>query len=440
LIGLLGAPFILPVIVAVLGLLAVYGRAGLFSDLLVWLGFQRLNFYGFWGVVLAHVFFNLPLATRLILQGWQAVPAEHFRLAAQLSMRPRDVARYLEWPMLRAIVPGLFATVFLLCVTSFAVALTLGGGPKATTVEVAIYQAFRFDFNLGKAASLALVQFGICAIAALIAWRLAAPARFGQGLDRAVQRWDCRAAHLVALDFCILTAVALFLLLPLAMVTIEGVLGLPELPYAVLPAIWRSLWVAVGSALLTLTLALALAQAATGLAERHNRVAGMLEAAGYLSIAASPMVIGTGLFIFLFPLVDPVALALPITALVNAAMSLPFALRSLIPAMRDVHQNYGQLADSLGMSGWHRFRLVVWPRIRPAAGFATGLAAALSMGDLGVVALFADADTATLPLLLYRLMGSYQMAAASAVGLILVALSLMLFWAFDRGGRAYAMS
>ena len=71
LITLLGAPFILPVIVAVLGLLAVFGRSGLLSIGLGW-----------FGVAPVHVFFNLPLATRFSLQGWLAIPAERFRLAA----------------------------------------------------------------------------------------------------------------------------------------------------------------------------------------------------------------------------------------------------------------------------------------------------------------------------------------------------------------------
>ena len=106
------------------------------------LGAEPLNIYGFTGVVLAHVFFNLPLATRLILQGWLAIPSEHFRLAAQLGFSTSDVNRQLERPMLRSTIPGAFLLIFLLCITSFAVALALGGGPKATTVELAIYQAF----------------------------------------------------------------------------------------------------------------------------------------------------------------------------------------------------------------------------------------------------------------------------------------------------------
>ena len=128
LVTLLGAPFILPVIVAVLGLLAVFGRSGWLNGALGSLDLPTLSIYGLQGVVLAHVFFNLPLATRLLLQGWQTIPAERFRLAAQLNMTPRAIFHTLEWPMLGQILPGAAALIFVICLTSFAVALTLGGG------------------------------------------------------------------------------------------------------------------------------------------------------------------------------------------------------------------------------------------------------------------------------------------------------------------------
>jgi thiamine transport system permease protein len=125
LVTLLGAPFILPVIVAVLGLLAIFGRAGFLNDILAFFGFAKVSIYGLHGVVLAHVFFNLPLATRLLLQGWQTVPAEQFRLVAQLGLRPSMVFRLIEWRLVVRILPGAFALVFVICLTSFAVALTL---------------------------------------------------------------------------------------------------------------------------------------------------------------------------------------------------------------------------------------------------------------------------------------------------------------------------
>ncbi len=431
LITLLGAPFILPVMVAVMGLLAVFGRGGIISAMLGWVGLPPVHIYGLHGVVLAHVFFNLPLATRLILQGWLSIPSERFRLAASLGIQGRDVGRILERPMLRNVLPGAFMVVFLICLTSFAVALALGGGPKATTVELAIYQAFRFDFDLGRAALLAMVQFGMGAVAAMVMLWVAVPTMMGAGLDRTVERLDAPTAWW---DGILLTVMSLFLVTPLLMIIVDGLPNLFSLPASVYLAAGRSLGVALMSTVVAVTLALTIAL----MVVRLKRGAVLVESIGYLVLAASPLVIGAGLFIVLFPWVDPVALALPITALVNALMSLPFALRTLVPAVRDIEASYGQLADSLQMTGRVRLRLVLWPRLRRPLGFSAGLAAALSMGDLGVIALFSDPDSATLPLQMYRLMSAYRMDQAAGAAVLLLGLSLILFWIFDRGGRTNA--
>ncbi|MCB2153152.1 MAG: ABC transporter permease subunit, partial [Rhodobacteraceae bacterium] len=107
----------------------------------------------------------------------------------------------------------------------------------------------------------------------------------------------------------------------------------------------------------------------------------------------------------------------------------------LLPAARTVEADFGRLADSLGMAGWTRLRLMTLPRLARPLRFAGGLAAALSMGDLGVIALFADPDGATLPLQLYRLMAAYRMEDAAGAALLLLVLSFTLFWLIDKGGR-----
>ncbi len=433
LITALGAPFLLPVIVAAMGLIAIFGRNGAVNSALAALGLPEIAIYGPQGVILAHVFLNLPLATRLILQGWLSIPAERFRLAESLGCGPRDIARLLEWPMLRAVVPGAAVVIFAVCLTSFAVVLALGGGPRATTVELAIYQAFRFDFDLGKAALLGLVQFALTAAAAVLAFGLVRPVMFGGGLDRVVPRRDADHWTLKFQDGVAITLAAAFLLLPMAVIAVEGAPRLFSLPAQVWAALGRSLWVALLSTVLCLALALPLALAAARW--RHGRA---VEAVGTLTIAASPLVIGTGLFILIFPFARPADLALPITALVNAALSLPFGLRALAPAARDMKSDYGRLAESLGLRGMARLRLLTWPRLRRPIGFAAGLAAALSMGDLGVIALFADPDNATLPLQMYRLMAAYRSDDSAAAALLLLLASFGLFWIFDRGGRADA--
>jgi len=429
LVTLLGAPFILPVIVSVFGLLAVFGRSGWVSTVLGWVGLPPLHIYGLHGVVLAHVFFNLPLATRLLLQGWRDVPSEQFRLAAQLSFGAGETARLIERPMLARTLPGVWAVIFAICVTSFAVALTLGGGPRATTVELAIFQAFSFDFDLSRAAWLSVIQIALAGIAAVIALRLTPFEALGTGLDRPVRRWDVGARRLIAQDTMLITLAALFLLLPLSAIVLSGLAAIWHLPVQVWHAAGLSVLVALGSTAVLLSLALPMSWAiAAGSASR-------VEVAGILGLAASPLVIGTGFFVMLNPFVNPQSLALPVTALVNALMALPFALRILVPGAREVARGYGRLALSLDMRGWPYLRHVLLPRLMPRIGFAAGLAAALSMGDLGVIALFADPELATLPLQMYRLMAAYQMETAAGAGLLLLVLSLVLFWAFDAGGR-----
>ncbi|MGB3277571.1 MAG: thiamine/thiamine pyrophosphate ABC transporter permease ThiP, partial [Pseudorhodobacter sp.] len=116
----------------------------------------------------------------------------------------------------------------------------------------------------------------------------------------------------------------------------------------------------------------------------------------------------------------------------------PFAFRILAPEARQIYTDYHRLAGSLGMVGFAWLRWVVVPRLARPLGFAAGLVAALSMGDLGVIALFAGEAEATLPLLVQRLMGAYRMETAASAALLLVTLSFALFWGFDQWGRRYA--
>ncbi len=431
LVILMGAPFLLPAVVAVLGLLAIFGRSSVLNQTLTALGLPPISIFGLHGVVIAHVFLNLPLATRMILQAWLAIPAERVRLAQSLGFGPRETFLHLEAPMLREVLPGAALIILVICLTSFAVVITLGGGPSATTIELAIYQAVRFEFDLGRAATLAGVQLALGAGAALTAWALVRPAGFGAGLDRALalfapggwRRWG---------DGLVLAVAALFLTLPLLAVLLRGLPGLADLPQTVLPAAGRSVAVALISALLATGAALTLALASA------SRPRPLIEVAATLPLATSGLVLGTGLFLLIRPFAPPMTLALPVTILVNVALSLPYLYRIFLPEARALQADYGRLGDSLSLTGWPRLRWLILPRLARPLGFGAGIAAALSMGDLGVIALFAGDQQATLPLVVSQLAGAYRLDAAASAALILVTLSFALFWAFDAGGRRAA--
>lgn len=428
LISLMGAPFLLPTIVAVMGLVAIFGRRGAVNAALAALGLPEITLYGAQGVIAAHVFFNLPLAVRMVLHGWQAIPAERLRLAASLGFGPAEIDRHLARPMLRAVLPGAFLAIFLVCLTSFAVALTLGGGPRATTLEVAIYQAFRFDADLGRAAALALLQVALSLAALGLASRLTLPESFGAGLDRPAPPGLLSTGRFSrAGDALALALASAFLLAPLGAIVLRGLPNITQLPASVWQAAATSLALALGATALTLALALPLALAAP-----RTRWA---EPAAMLPMSASALVLGTGLFLIAQPFVRPTSLALPVTLLANALLTLPFALRLLLPEVRRLQVDYDRLAASLGLAGLARLRFLSLPRLARPLGLSAGIAAAFSMGDLGVITLFSDGRTRTLPLALYQLMGSYRMDLAAGAACLLMALTFALYWAFDRIGQ-----
>lgn len=77
---------ILPVLVAVFGILSVYGRRGWLASLWQSLGLEwTFSPYGLQGILLAHVFFNLPMASRLLPVHWKTFPANNVSLPPNLG-------------------------------------------------------------------------------------------------------------------------------------------------------------------------------------------------------------------------------------------------------------------------------------------------------------------------------------------------------------------
>ena len=437
---LFALPLGLPAIVAALGVLSLYGRAGYFAGWLSELaGGDWPGIYGLSGILVAHVFFNLPLATRFLLEALDTVPADQWRLASQLGMRAGPSFRLIEWPALRAALPGAAGLVFMLCVTSFTVVLTLGGGPGATTLEVAIYQALRFDFEPARAVALTLGQISLTIAAVWLLSKLGGDAAREANLGVSARRYLMPSWPETAANAALILLAALFVLGPLAAIVAAGFSAdLPRLATeaSVQRAALTSLVLAAISALLAVLISLALTNARRAL--QGNRRIGQRSFAEYLAdtgpsfvLVVPPIVIGAGWFVLMRHVVDVFSLAPIMVVAVNAAMAMPFVIRAIRPAADSAAVRHDRLAASLGIAGWKRFRLIDWPSIRRplATGFA--FAMALSLGDLGVIALFGSDALKTLPYLLLERMGSYRTADAAGLALIIASVCLGLMMLAD---------
>jgi thiamine transport system permease protein len=317
---LFAVPLALPAIVAALGLLALLGRAGFLAPRLSALtGEPWPGIYGLRGILVAHVFFNLPMATRLFLEALETVPTDQHRLGVQLGFNARNTFRFIEWPALRKALPSIAGLVFMLCVTSFTLVLTLGGGPRATTLEVAIYQALRFDFDPARAVALTLVQLGLTVVILALLSRLGADTAGEANLSVAHRRFDRPSTKERVTNGAILLAAILFVLSPLAAIVIAGLSAdLQRLAWetSVQSAMLTSLWLAFAAASLSILLSFSLVRTRHALQGQRKGAPSLFErltdrGAGYV-LVIPPIVIGAGWFILLRGVADLFALA-PIT-------------------------------------------------------------------------------------------------------------------------------
>ncbi|NKN36880.1 thiamine/thiamine pyrophosphate ABC transporter permease ThiP [Agrobacterium sp. a22-2] len=448
LVRLLALPMGLPVLIGALGLIGVWGRQGIVNDGLRWVGISEpFSIYGLSGILLAHIFFNMPLAARLMLAGLERVPAEYWQMSASLGMRPLSVFRFIEWPALRPLLPGIAGLVFMLCATSFTLVLVLGGGPAATTIEVAIYQALRFDFDPGRAVSLALLHIAVTALVLGAMALFPNPQDQAQAEGRPTRRFDGKPVAIRLADAMMLGLAFLFLAAPLATITLSGLQSdLPKLVSqpAFLKAAGTSLAIAFSAALLSLAVSMAFieARAALGAGPRApvwaRSLSTAIAAASFLVFLVPAIVLATGWFLLLRPAGDIGRFAPAIVVVINMLMALPFAMRVLAPAVETHRLRTTRLCASLGISGFHRWRLVDWPALKRPFLTALSFAMALSLGDLGAVALFGSENLTTLPWLIYSRMGNYRSDDADGLALLLGVVCLALTIAGTSGAHAQA--
>lgn len=102
--------FVLPALVAVLGLLGIYGHSGWLASLFSVLEIDwKPNIYGLSGILIAHLFFNIPLASRLFLQALSS--HSQSATAAQFTTEYSRLAVY-PFDRITLFTPTVFACVY----------------------------------------------------------------------------------------------------------------------------------------------------------------------------------------------------------------------------------------------------------------------------------------------------------------------------------------
>jgi thiamine transport system permease protein len=413
---LLMLPFVMPTLVAAMGVLAIWGPRGLAIQ---WLGLDAQGTP--WLLLYGNVFFNLCLVVRAGVDAFAQVSSSQLAAARTLGASPWRAFWRIEWPAAKPWLASALCLVFLYCFSGFGLALLLGG-QRYATLEVEIYTLVAYELKLAEASALALLSMGITAVAAvaytLSERRLATPmpsdALLRQRPRGLMQRALLASALLVLGSVCGAPVCAILLKACGAEAAAWSVLLEPD----TLHALWNTLRFSAMAVTLATLLGLAHALAA--------RRSTWLRASAFLPFVVSPVAIAFGLLL-LYP---HWSASLPLLISAYALLAYPFIAKSLSTALDSLPAQWLQAAATLGASPWRSFWRMTWPLIQPALRRGMAFAAASCVGEFAVSLFLSRPEWATLTTLIYQRLGrpgAANIEAAWVLSALLMGLALSAF-------------
>ena len=433
---LLTVPFVLPTVVVAAAFTSLSR-----SELTSWAS------GGLTGIIAAHVFFNYAVIARVVGAAWTGLDTQLLGAARTLGATRWTRLTRITLPYLRPAIVAAATIVFLFTFTSFGVVLILGGS-RSSTLEVEIYRRTAQLLDLPAASALALLQLAAVGACLFALSRLSGRGSFAATAAETAERTPQRArAVAVALSpAAILIGVPLVMLLVAAFSNAAG----PGLAY------FRSLTTsrlgttrfidpidALTNSLLFAALATTVAVAFGGaaaavIAGRRSRTRSIYDATLMLPLGTSAVTLGFGLLITFDAAPIDLRSSAVLVPIAHALVGLPFVIRTLVPALRDIPPGLREAARTLGTDGLRVRWRVDLPLVWPAAMVGAGFACAVSLGEFGATAFLARPDRPTIPVAIYRFLGqpgALNRGQALALSVILMVLVSAVVLATESAGR-----
>ncbi len=455
--GLVTVPFVLPTVVVGVAFRALFVDGGLLGPF----GLDE----SFAGIVIALVFFNYAVVVRTVGGLWERLDPRAEEAALALGASPLRVLRTVTLPALAPAIASAASVVFLFCATAFGVVMVLGGVGYGT-IETEIWVRTTQFLDLEGAAVLSVLQLVVVAAALWLSARTRARYERAQSLtgDSKAHRLNLRdPADAVAATITAAVVVGL-LLLPLAGLVIRSLrvagggwgldnyrnLGTTGGRNALSVTVWEAAATSLRTALLAALIAIvvgllvALVLSRRPAAPVARRGIDLMDAVFMLPLGVSAVTIGFG---FLITLDRPLGLDIDLRSagilvpLAQAVVAIPLVVRTILPVLRAIDPRQQEVAAVLGGTPGRVLRTVDLPLSLRSVGLAIGFAFATSLGEFGATSFLARPDEATLPVVIFRLIGrpgaeNFGMALAASVVLALMTATVMMVAERLRGDRA----
>jgi thiamine transport system permease protein len=417
--ALVTVPFVLPTVVVGSAFVALGWRDSIFA------------------ILAAHVFFNAAVVVRTVGTLWSRLDPDLHDAARVLGAGEWRTFREVTLPLLRPAIAAAASIVFLFTFTSFGVVLILGGYQFAT-LEVEIYRQAVDLFDLPLAAALAVVQL-VGVSGALYAY-----SRFQ---ERHTASWALRSesdrmrpvGNTRWMVFASVAATLTAMAVPLVVLVgrsigsssyrrlfeADRVVGTP------ISAFGNSIRFAIIAVLLATTIGV---MAAAVITRRPGGLSRWFDLTLMLPLGTSAVTIGFGFIVALGWPVDLRA-SFWLIPIAHALVAIPFVVRSTVPTLRSIPGELRDAAAVLGASPGRVWREIDLPVVARAAMVGAGFAFVISLGEFGATSFIARPNTATVPIMIYRLLsrpGPASFAMAMALAVVLGAVTAGVVMWMDR--------
>jgi thiamine transport system permease protein len=404
-------------------------------------------------ILAALVFFNVAVVARTVAVTWESLDPRQEEAARVLGAGPVRVFVTLTLRRLAPSIAAAASIVFLFCSTAFGTVLVLGGA-KYATIETEIWLLTTQFLDLRAASVLSVAQLVVVVLLLLVTARV-------RGRTTTQRRaFAARPPRRTDLPVVAATlAIAVLLMVPLVALVerslrVSASSGVGEYgvgnylalagtgdrnALAVTP--WQALGNSLGFAAAATGVAMLVGLVASILLSRSPRSPGarrgldLLDGALMLPLGVSAVTVGFGFLITLNAPPLDLRTSPVLVPIAQALVAVPLVVRTLLPVLRSVGSRMREAAATLGAAPWRVTLTIDLGVAGRAALAATGLAFTVALGEFGATTFLSRPDAATLPVVIYRLIGlpgGDNAGMATAASVILAAVTVAVVALVER--------
>lgn len=429
----LGMSFFVPSIVSVIGLSIMHGKKGWVHELFSLFGISLNNYlYDIYGIILGNIAVCLPMVVLIFYHRLNRLNQVSWKMATLYNISEKNLFSRVEMPEIVKSVPSLSLVVLMLCMSNFGIVLSLGRGPIHTTIEFAIYQALRFDFNIAAAVMFSIIHFAIFAIIyCYFLQHIIKPFDIYSSLEKV--RYAAKSIYVRAIDYVFIFLLFLLFIIPISAVILSGMqerMILTLFSSDFWQALKDSFIISFSAALLAIIFASSILLINFRIKRQlaFSKKSNIILMFTSLCLSLTPFVLSTGVFIIMYRFVNIFEFAKTIIILINAVMACPFVLIIMMRSTSFVSRQKYLLCSNLGVDGINFFRFIYFRRIKQLVGYSFMIAFIISWGDMSVISLFGSKDLSTLPYLIYQNISHYKVNDAAVVACIMLLISYIIIW------------